>query len=1730
MGYWRQLRLVLWKSYLIRRRHWLMTIFEIVLPVLLFFLVAYGRSKVTGIAKSEIIDPSYHPQTVLSSKNDLYYQVIDISSSYLFYTPSNNFTDDLIKRLQIKIGLYNENVKGFNSEKELLTAFKTSEQYQSVYAIIFKSNIKNVFDYEIRIADRFTSGRTGLFKSDLRFEPDNIFQYYFHNGLISIQTGLDLAYIESLKGKPLSLEISIQEFPYPPYKNDIGFTEIFMPALPYITLISFIFLCPSLITKIIEEKTTGTRELLKMVGLKCWMLWLGWFLHAFLPNFVSVVIIVILMKAPLYGGTTAPIEFCSWSIFLVFLSLYLISCITFCFAISSLFKRPFFGLVLGYITWIISYEIPDKLISIGTTKGVKLLTAIFPNMCLSYGYSVISVYESRDIGANWTNLFTPGTESVDDLSMGNVLVMFIFDIIFYMLFTLYVSTVLPGPYGIPGPWNFLIYIKQIFPQIGSNRICTDEHMELSTSEDADIENQINQSEIGIQISHLKKCFGNTLAVNNLSLDIKKNQITVLLGHNGAGKTTTMSMITGMLNFTKGSIKVHNFDIKKQEKEVRKLMGLCPQHNLLFNDLTVYEHLLLIGGLKDGENVKEEALSLLKLLKLEKKKDFMVNDLSGGMKRKLCLAMAVIGNSQVLILDEPTAGMDPESQREVWNLLLKWRGSKTILISTHYMDEADALADWIAIMANGERQCFGTPMALKDQFKTGYHMSLMMVDTDKLDEITNFVKEVIPTTQLKERHGNNIVYILPIEEKSKFSKLLNLLESKKEEFKINSLSINITTLEDVFLSSRKEIEPAFECDDIFKEELKIIKSSPNFFYPLLLKRFYFFLEKPSTYIFPVILAFIFILLTIYLGQKPDNSTEMKGPDTNFDLNIYGKSSVYYSRNLENGVRKEAEAYVKNLSEFYERQVQAHKGEPLLVTSTSDGIIKRGVENIDYYKHHLIVAAEFNATTDIVKVNALYSHFATHAAPISLNLVMNAILKKEMGNEYSISVSSQPLTKKVRTYTQEESEVKVGVLWLILFPLGLAFFAASFVVFPHMEISTGFIQLQIMCGATSTKYWLANFLFDYLYYIFATSIIVCVTWACTILFGWDDFANAMSPLPLIMLFYGLGVIPFAYLFTRLKSASSGYAALLIISLLCGIIFTVTVTALLESGSEYYINIGKMLHILFSTLFPQYGLSYISVNYARKVVQNYNWNKMEPQKKSALCRFHDLPCCKGETPECLKYKDYLLNDELGILSDLFYLLLPCLIYLLINIFLNSESYNQVKEHINQLIYRKQFGSTETLNQKNTLYTENLSKYIGSREIVKSVKFDVERGKCYGLLGVNGAGKTTTFRMLTKEIMKSNGKAAVFTNGREIVEDGSSMYLQNIGYCPQNNCLNFALTARQMLKVFAYFRGYQYNDLDEVANYFLKIMQLNSYADKPCGVYSGGNKRKLCLAIALIGYPPNIFLDEPTNGVDPVSRRNFWNIIKEMQTQKNLTFLLTSHSMQECEALCSNLGIMKDGQLECNDTIPKLKEKYNCGFTVKIKLREKYNGNELSNKNSLRKPRDIPDGIDIEHAKDNKYLLNKTSSGKSRDVADGIDVQNLEDKDDLSTRIKSSQLRDLPDEICTQNMENRDEVDGNICTNRHSSRKNDNYSLEEVKNVLENHYKAQLKDEHPGLLHYHVKTINSSSSSKKRMSELFEDMEKLKNHCGLIEDYIVTEATIEDVFLSVAKSENSNVVSTSI
>lgn len=215
----------------------------------------------------------------------------------------------------------------------------------------------------------------------------------------------------------------------------------------------------------------------------------------------------------------------------------------------------------------------------------------------------------------------------------------------------------------------------------------------------------------IKINNLTKKYKDKLAVDNLNLEIKTGELFSLLGTNGAGKTTTIKMISTLILPTSGTININGLDIIKDREKIKRIINISPQETAIAPNLTVLENLYFMAGIYEIKKAKEKINELIKLFKLEEVLNQKAKTLSGGYQRKLSIAISLINDPEILFLDEPTLGLDVISRRELWHIIENLKGKITIILTTHYMEEAEILSDRIGIMNKGKLIELGTSKEL-----------------------------------------------------------------------------------------------------------------------------------------------------------------------------------------------------------------------------------------------------------------------------------------------------------------------------------------------------------------------------------------------------------------------------------------------------------------------------------------------------------------------------------------------------------------------------------------------------------------------------------------------------------------------------------------------------------------------------------------------------------------------------------------------------------------------------------------------------------------------------------------------------------------------------------------------------------------------------------------------------------------------------------------------------------
>ncbi|CAG8709936.1 14386_t:CDS:2, partial [Cetraspora pellucida] len=404
----------------------------------------------------------------------------------------------------------------------------------------------------------------------------------------------------------------------------------------------------------------------------------------------------------------------------------------------------------------------------------------------------------------------------------NALMFMVVEYFFIFIITIYLANVLPSEYGIAKPWYFIFTEPyNMIRNRGKKDIKKGENMDIVELEKGKAE--IDSNEIQFEdddvkeerkrvlennydpdsplvMKRMRKIYPNgKLAVKEVTFAVDRNIIFGLLGPNGAGKTTLISILTGLYPPTSGSTLINNYDIYTNMREVYMSIGVCPQHDILWDDLTVGEHLLFYARLK-GIPVNQEHVAILQALqqvRLEEFKNRLSKGLSGGEKRRLSIAIALIGNPAVVFLDEPTTGLDPEVRRLIWNIINDAKKGRTIVLTTHSMEEAEVLCNRIGIMAKGTLRCLGPQLRLKEVYGRGFKLSFSC-KAKHVDAATQFIESLLPANSKKlDSFVTNVSYEFEFEN-GLIAKLFREIEAHKNEYGIDDWGLSQTTLEEVFL--------------------------------------------------------------------------------------------------------------------------------------------------------------------------------------------------------------------------------------------------------------------------------------------------------------------------------------------------------------------------------------------------------------------------------------------------------------------------------------------------------------------------------------------------------------------------------------------------------------------------------------------------------------------------------------------------------------------------------------------------------------------------------------------------------------------------------------------------------------------------------------------------------------------------------------------------------------------
>ncbi|XP_044541272.1 phospholipid-transporting ATPase ABCA7 [Gracilinanus agilis] len=1513
---------------------------------------------------------------------------------------------------------------------------------------------------------------------------------YVWGGFVYLQDLVEGAIIRVLSGTTRPLSIYAQQMPYPCFVDDV-FLRMLNRSMPLFLTLAWIYSVALIVKGVVQEKEDRLRDTMLAMGLNRGVLWSSWFISSLFPFLVSISFLVLILRQGNILSYSNPL------VIFLFFTAFAIATICQSFLFSTFFSRANVAAACGgllyfslYLPYVLCVAWREQLHPVA-----RLAVGLLSPVTFGFGCEYLSLYEVQGVGIQWHNLGqSPMAGDTYNMALSQSLL--IFDAGVYALATWYIETIFPGQYGIPQPWYFPFRksywcgeqtsasqyqaASSDVPPQGKSLIPSPIGF---SSPRVLMEEPSPELQVGVSLRNLVKYYPGCSrpALQGLSLDFYEGHITAFLGHNGAGKTTTLSILSGLFPPTQGSVFILGQDVSSNRTFVYQNMGVCPQHNVLFD-------------------------TLLAMLEYHP-------HLSGGMQRKLSIAIAFVGNSRVVILDEPTAGVDPFSRRDIWELLLKYRHGRTVILSTHYMDEAELLGDRVAVIAKGQLRFCGSPLFLKSRLDTGYYLTLVKhqppaphkvervrsqtnQDHGALEEnpsndleinerpasaidvvqLLAFVQKFVPGAQLVENLGHEVVLTLPGAgaHNGAFGKLFQELDSHREELGISDYGISDTTLEEIFMKMAKDsgvdTDPGAESqesgEDNAKEnsragapnsvEMQALDGMPSTseklqdwaliwsqFWALFIKRFHYARRSRRGLFAQIVLPAFFVGLSLFISlfvptfdhyPPLEITPSMFGPQISFFsendpgnpryaqiLNALLTSPSFCVKNIsdprQNCIHPDnlsfwtppvSKAVAKllatgnwtmqnpspeckcssakvlkmlpncpegagglpppqiltgqgsvmqnltgrNISDYlvktYTRLIQqglkskkyvseiryggfSLEGNPNPNMGTEKQEILNTIEDLQSifygFQNKVVHQLLQNLSTWVKKVDShdsvevWFNNKGWHSMVAFINLMNNGFLRANLppGTDpqaYNLTVINHPLSltkEQLSEVTLMASSVDVLVSICVLF--AMSFIPASFVLFLIEDRVSQAKHLQFLAGLPPNLYWLGNFAWDMCNYLIPTILVVFI------FLGFQQQAYVSSQnlpaLLLLLLLYGWSITPLMYPASFLFSVpSTAYVILTCLNLFIGINGSMTtfVLELLSNEKLQYVN--RVLKKIF-LIFPHFCLGRGLIDMVRNQAMS------------------DAFLYLGDD----EFVSPLSWNLVG--KNLFAMGVQGPIFLLITLFLQNRGWilprlapgrlgedQEEDEDVQKERERVHQGAT----QKDVLVLKDLTKiYPGHKKpAVDHLCLGIPPGECFGLLGVNGAGKTTVFRMVTGDIEISEGDAILM--GCSILTDLQTAQ-NHMGYCPQFDAITELLTGREHLEFFSRLRGIPEKDIAQDVQLGLTKMGLLHYADQISGSYSGGNKRKLSTAIALVGGPPIIFLDEPTTGMDPQARRFLWNSVLRI-VKEGCSVVLTSHSMEECEALCTRLAIMVNGRFQCLGSVQHLKNRFGEGYTVSLRV----------------------------------------------------------------------------------------------------------------------------------------------------------------------------------------------------
>ncbi|KAH7961860.1 ATP-binding cassette sub-family A member 2 [Rhipicephalus sanguineus] len=1397
----------------------------------------------------------------------------------------------------------------------------------------------------------------------------------------------------------------------------------------------------TLVARLVEENQSGMREKLRLVGLNNAVYWLGHFVASF---FIGMVAVLCNMTHMIFAPNWHSEFHITYLMgidklvvlvtFIIFTLMYMVKAMF----LSLFFTSPTAAVVFALCYWLGAYLAPwfsledldgyaaDYIIA---GRLSKLLTSLSPCMGLHWCFRILgcAVIAGEDYTFQMVNEEVLG---LDNVKMVEIWAVMLATTVFVAIMIWYFGNVLTWALGVPlEPW-FPFTLKYWIPGAqGSVEIIEPKEPDGYRFQ------KYPTIEAAVTVSQLEYECKQKHILRDTNFKAYPGEILGIVAPNGAGKTSLCNVLTGYALPNAGQVMVLGYDMMMQTAYARQSIAYIQQRDVLFPELTVHEHLLFFGSMRDEAwAVLDKQLTQVRdMLQLEPIMNVLCVKLDVSQKKILSLAVALITCPKVLIMDEVMVKMYPETRKIAWNALISLKSTMCIIAATANVYEVDTRADRLVVLGYAAHKCYGTTAFIQRRYGWGYTVKVMKGPQFRARNVLAAVRQTIPEAHVLQDHrmyaaiglGQHTDYT-PV------ATVLNRLEAEQRQFGISSFTIIVVTMEDIFfrivlemdsgdyqykanlekamgidakrgagvddpvdytmanltvntedlggiVAGGEKYESSLEIQQHVKAVYDLKPGKPTWgqlFMAMIIKRRQYTWQTLALPLFCFIVPTVILILRGELEMVAGPRVAVEFSPDNF---------IYDLRNLDKteNIFVAFDDRTKSLGENgYEKYVRSHELPVERIPNISKFLDEEKRARAGQVKY--VFGGEFSAPKDnptMRKAVAWFNGDAFHSQSLSINVISTVLLRNVTNDDNSEVVAVlRPIKKgkkiiasrRLRNARHAETLGEIissRLTNFLLLPAGISVATASFIFFPVDDRASNSKRMQFVSGVSPVIYWLANYVWD----MFMAMVgLMCMLFPGFLFY--QHFGNYVIIASITYALFMHSMLPFVYFYSFVTdSMVSGFMVVHAITFFSGMVSTLGYQLYMihnERGQDLVSVEHDRDPVLWLLYFcPPFSASWALVKVVQLSLENiYCTYTSDLSVIYDVCAFvrnsaEDAAimltglryCCatfynsNQTSVHPLSWTSFHRDGAMTEMTVMFVEGLVCLVLLVLiehavmrHWFAPADVVQAPVAELTSPDVLAEFNYVNKILQRQDLHKPSLlalelKKVYDRNAALGGVSFHVDPGETLAVMGMLGCGKSTLLDVLSGFKPASGGTAYIGTVSLKEVARWEKL----IGLCPEYDAFLGRLTVRQTMVLHATLRGVQYQDRATLIQHIFELLNLEPVADETIDNCSASNRRKLAVAVAIVGLPPVLLMDDPATGLDHFAKRTIYKSVQMLRQLSKSAVLVVTTSLCDAVIMSDRMAIMVDGMFRCIGNLGQLRSRLCRGFVLRVKLKPEAYGN---------------------------------------------------------------------------------------------------------------------------------------------------------------------------------------------